>query len=96
MEVQMSYELIQKVGIYQYIYLAEGYRNEHGQPRQRRRPIGRIDPVTGQKIYKPEYLEQIKDRDIQAPMQCVESEKLFSAEDIRKSSVRSYGAYYLL
>ncbi len=91
----MSYEVIQKVGIYQYIYLAEGYRNEHGQPRQRRRPIGKIDPVTGQKIYKPEYLEQIKDRDIQDPMQCVESEKLFSVEDIRKSSVRSYGAYYL-
>ena len=45
----MSYEVIQKVGRHQYIYLAEGYRNENGQPRQKRRPIGKIDPVTGQK-----------------------------------------------
>ena len=43
----MSYEVIQKVGRYQYIYLAEGYRNENGQPRQKRKPIGKIDPVTG-------------------------------------------------
>ena len=42
----MSYEVIQKVGRHQYIYLAEGYRNENGQPRQKRRPIGKIDPVT--------------------------------------------------
>ena len=46
----MSYEVIQKVGRHQYIYLAEGYRNENGQPRQKRRPIGKIDPVTGQKV----------------------------------------------
>lgn len=91
----MSYEVIQKVGIYQYIYLAEGYRNENGQPRQKRKSIGKIDPITGQKIYKPEYLEQLKRSGIQIPMECTESEKLFSVEDIRKSSVRSYGAYYL-
>ncbi len=50
----MSYEVIPKVGRNQYIYLAEGYRNENGQPRQKRRPIGKIDPVTGQKVYKSE------------------------------------------
>ena len=55
----MSYEVIQKVGRHQYIYLAEGYRNENGQPRQKRRPIGKIDPVTKQKVYKPEYLAQL-------------------------------------
>lgn len=52
----MSYEIIQKVGIYQYIYLAEAYRDKNGKPRQRRKAIGKIDHVTGQKIYKPEYL----------------------------------------
>lgn len=55
----------------------------------------RFDPVTGQKIYKPEYLEQLKSGGAQVPMQCQESEKLFSVKDIRKSSIRSYGAYYL-
>lgn len=56
----MSYEIIQKVGIYRYIYLAEAYRDKNGQPRQNRRVIGKIDPITGQKIYKPEYLEELQ------------------------------------
>ncbi len=38
----MSYEVIQKGGKYQYIYLGEGYRNENGQPRQKHKPIGKI------------------------------------------------------
>ena len=89
----MSYEVIQKVGRHQYIYLAEGYRNENGQPRQKRRPIGKIDPVTGQKVYKPEYLAQLHRNGAQSGN--LETESLFSAEDIRKSSVRSYGSFYL-
>ncbi len=89
----MSYEVIQKVGRHQYIYLAEGYRNENGQPRQKRRPIGKIDPVTGQKVYKPEYLAQLHRNGAQSGN--LEPEGLFSAEDIRKSSVRSYGSFYL-
>lgn len=89
----MSYEVIQKVGRHQYIYLAEGYRNENGQPRQKRRPIGKIDPVTGQKVYKPEYLAQLHRNGAQSGN--LEPESLFSAEDIRRSSVRSYGSFYL-
>ena len=91
----MSYEVIQKVGTHQYIYLAEGYLNENGKPRQKRKPIGKIDPVTGQKIYKPEYLEELKSRGVQIPTEYTKSEKLFSVEDIRKSSVRSFGTFYL-
>ncbi|MDE6621349.1 MAG: hypothetical protein K2K74_12850 [Lachnospiraceae bacterium] len=64
----MSYEVIQKVGTHQYIYLAEGYLNKNEQPRQKRKPIGKIDPVTGQKIYKPEYLEELKSQGIQIPL----------------------------
>lgn len=89
----MSYEVIQKVGRHQYIYLAEGYRNENGQPRQKRRAIGKIDPVTGQKVYKPEYLAQLHGDGAQAGD--MGQEGLFSVEDIRKSSVRSYGSFYL-
>lgn len=89
----MSYEVIQKVGTHQYIYLAVGYRNENGQPRQRRRPIGKIDPETGQKVYKPEYLAELQRDGVQTD--AMESKTLFSEEDIRKSSVRSYGAFYL-
>lgn len=55
----MSYEIKQKVGKHIYLYLVEGYRDKNGKPRQRRRSIGKIDPATGQKIYKPEYLEEL-------------------------------------
>ena len=89
----MSYEVIQTVGKYQYIYLAEGFRNKDGQVRQKRRPIGKINPKTGQKVYKPEYLEDLRlsGKQIEIPS----TEKVFSIEDIRKSSVRSYGQFYL-
>lgn len=89
----MSYEVIQKVGQYQYIYLAEGFRNKDGQVRQKRRPIGKINPKTGQKVYKPEYLEELRlsGKVVKIPS----TEKIFSIEDIRKSSVRSYGQFHL-
>jgi len=89
----MSYEVIQKVGRYQYIYLAEGFRNEDGKVRQKRRSIGKINSKTGQKVYKPEYLDELhlSGHQIELPS----TEKIFSIEDIRKSSVRSYGLFYL-
>lgn len=89
----MSYEVIQKVGKYQYIYLANGFRNKDGKVRQKRRPIGKIDLKTGKKIYKPEYIEEalLSGRHIDIPS----TEKMFSIEDIHKSSVRSYGLFNL-
>lgn len=89
----MSYEVIQKVGKYQYIYLAEGFRNNKGQVRQKRRPIGKIDPKTGHKVYKAEYLEELRlsGQQIDIPS----TEKIFSIDDVRKSTVRSFGEFYL-
>lgn len=89
----MSCEVIPKVGRHQYIYLAEAYRNENGQPRQRRKPIGKIDPMTGEKVYKPEYLAQLHESSAAAGS--LELKDSFSVEDIRKSSIRSYGSFYL-
>jgi len=89
----MSFEVIQKVGRYQYIYLAEGFRNKDGQSRQKRRPIGKIDPETGHKVYKAEYLEEL--RISGNPIQIPSTQTMFSIEDVRKSSVRSYGLFWL-
>lgn len=89
----MSYEVIQRVGQYQYIYLADGYRNNQGQVRQKRRTIGKINPKTGQKVYKPEYLEEL--RLAGKPIEIPVTEKIFSVVDIRQSSVRSFGAFHL-
>ena len=38
----MSYEVIQRVGKYQYIFLATGYRSQDGKVRQKRIPIGKV------------------------------------------------------
>ena len=89
----MSYEVIQRVGQYQYIYLADGYRNNQGQVRQKRRAIGKINPKTGQKVYKPEYLEEL--RLAGQPVEITTTEKIFSVDDIRQSSVRSFGSFHL-
>lgn len=91
--MRVSYEVIQRVGQYQYIYLADGYRNNEGQVRQKRRSIGKINPQTGQKVYKPEYLEEL--RLAGQPVEIPATEKMFSVEDIRRSSVRSFGSFYL-
>lgn len=89
----MSYEVIQTVGKYQYIYLASGFRNEKGQVRQKRRAIGKVDLKTGQKIYKPEYLEELQALGRHLEIQATEN--MFSIDDINKSSVRSYGLFKL-
>lgn len=89
----MSYEVIQKVGQYQYIYLAEGFRDKDGKVRQNRRPIGKINSKTGQRVYKPEYLEELRLSGQQ--LDILSTEKVFSIDDIHKSSVRSHGQFYL-
>lgn len=89
----MSYEVIQTVGKYKYIYLAEGFRNEEGKPRQKRRPIGKIDPKTGKKVYKPEYLEELRNAGIH--LDIAATDETFSKDDIIKSDVRSYGLFLL-
>lgn len=90
----MSYEFIQRVGKYSYIYLIESYRNEKGEPRQRRTPIGKIDPKTGKKSYKPWYLEQLRAAGHATELSL--TEKAFSVEDVKRSTVREYGLFYFL
>ena len=48
----------------------EGYRNENGQTRQKRRAIGKIAPVTRQTIYKPEYLAQLQSPGMAKSINC--------------------------
>jgi transposase len=55
--------------------------------------IGKVDPVTGQYVYKQEYLERMAAKGHLIPIQPVEA--LFSAGDLRRSEIRDYGAFYL-
>ena len=83
-----------KVGKYTYLYESKSYRDEQGKPQNNRKPVGKIDPVTGHHIYKPEYLERMA-ADGQ-PISTHSTKDSFSMDDIRHSTIRDFGAFYLL
>ena len=89
----MSSIVKQKVGDKVYLYESVSYRNEQGEPRNKRTPVGKIDPITGQPKYKPEYLERMAAEG--HPVETVQSSALFTVEDLLRSSVRDFGAFYL-
>lgn len=90
----MSYIIEQRVGKHVYLYECVSYRNENGDPRSKRVPIGKIDPLTGERRYKPEYLER---RAAEGnPIEITQTHKTFTIEDIHRSSIRDFGAFYLL
>jgi hypothetical protein len=82
-----------KVGKYKYLYESKSYRNENGEPRNKRELIGKVDLITGQRIYKQGYLARIAVEGHPIPIKPVEES--FSADDIRRSVIRDYGAFYL-
>lgn len=83
-----------KVGNYIYLYESVSFRNADGKPRNKRTPIGKIDPVTGNPVYKPEYLERMAENG--TPIEMQPTHPLFSMDDVRSSSIKEYGAFYLL
>ena len=88
-----------KVGKYTYLYESKSYRNENGEPRNTRKIIGKVDPITGRFIFKPDYLDRMNlDRDLVENRDTIETqptEVLFSEDDIRSSTIRNYGSFYL-
>ena len=54
----MSAIIKNKVGNHIYLYESESYRDKEGNVRNKRRIIGKVDPLTGQHVYKPEYIEE--------------------------------------
>jgi len=76
-----------------YIYESRSYRNEEGKPRTMKKIIGKIDPTTGKRIYKKEYLERKKAES--TPIEAEQDEKSYPTSAIKKSEIKNYGAYYL-
>lgn len=83
----------QKVGKHVYLYESVSYRNSEGKPRNKRYPVGKIDPVTGKAVYKPEYLERMAGEEKPVPLV---QQSAFSMEDIRNSKIKEHGAFYLI
>jgi transposase len=90
----MAYITEQRVGKHTYLYECISYRNADGQPRNKRVSIGKIDRNTGERHYKTEYVERMKLAG--TPVKIPTAEKIFSSDDIKKSSVLEYGAFHLL
>ena len=76
-----------------YLYESESYRDEKGNPQNKRKPIGKLDPITGDPIYKDEYIERMKVMGVD--IETSPHLKQFSEEDIRRSTIKEYGAFYL-
>lgn len=89
----MSSIIKQKVGDKIYLYESISFRNEYGKPRNKRVPIGKIDDTTGNPVYKPEYLARMADAG--TPIDIPATNLRFSVDDIQKSSIKDYGAFYL-
>jgi transposase len=83
----------QKVGDKIYLYESISYRNADGKPRNKRVPVGKIDPATGEPIFKPEYLQRMAK--MGTPVDVPLSSMKFTVQDIRSSSIKDFGASYL-
>jgi transposase len=79
-----------------YLYESTGYRDKinGGKVKNMRKLIGKIDKVTGEPIYKPEYLARM--RRAGTPIEISSSQKQFSVDDIKTSLTLDYGLFYLL
>lgn len=89
----MSSIVRQKVGDKIYLYESVSYRNEDGKPRNKRVPVGRIDPRTNQPVYKSFYLDRMAEAG--TPVELPAAELSFTADNIYNSSIKEYGAFYL-
>jgi transposase len=88
----MSAIIRSKSGNNIYLYESESYR-ENGKVKNRRKIVGKVDPVTGEHIYKPEYIEE---KGINAFDSAAHNQRVYSVNDVKKSKVTEYGVFYLL
>lgn len=89
----MSSIVRQKVGKYIYLYESFSYRDSSGQPRNHKKPVGKIDPISGHPVYKPEYIERrVKSG---TPIDLPKPSPSFTLEQISQSTLKEYGAFYL-
>ena len=75
-----------KIGKDTYLYESVSYRDENGKPQTRKTSIGKLEPITGQPIYKPEYLAIIRFEGEELPSDA----KKYSKDDIMFSTVKEF------
>ena len=85
-----------RVGRNTYLYEAESYRNSEGKPRNRMRSVGKVDPVSGEHIFKPEYLKRMRTGSSTDKLIEKTEPACFTVEEIQGSDIKELGAFYLL
>ena len=90
----------QHIGKYTYLYESTSYRDQQGQPRNKKVRIGKIDPETGETIYDASYLEREKSTNEVGMANEKQKDKYHSDES--SSSIeeildctKNFGSFYL-
>jgi hypothetical protein len=80
---------------YTYLRINESCKCENGKRNNRKfRYIGKVDPATGQNIYYPKYIEEVKGTDREPADMC--NQLIYSKNDIAYSETRKFGFQYIL
>jgi hypothetical protein len=68
-----------------------------GTRRNKKHPVGKIDPDTGDAVYKPEYISRMAEAGTPLPARnATVLPETFTVSDIRKSTIRDFGHTYFL
>jgi len=89
----MSAIIKNKVGKHIYLYESESYRDKEGKVRNKRRIVGKIDPLSGRHVYKPEYIEE---KGLEPTKDGANDKRLYTVNDIKESVIKEFGVFYLL
>jgi len=86
---------IVEVKVNKHVYLYESVSKRDGRKVvNQRRCVGKIDPLTGQRHFKADFIEEM--RAAGTPLEVAPSQKLYSADDIRTSAILEAGLTHLL
>ncbi|MDR1035430.1 MAG: hypothetical protein LBT40_02295 [Deltaproteobacteria bacterium] len=78
-----------------YLRIQESYRDEDGKSRTiNYRNVGKVDPATGQNVYYPEFLNEVKGTDREPPDML--DQLIYSVRDFQNAKEVSFGTRYLL
>ena len=89
----------QRIGKRIYLYESVSFRDNNGKPRNKKTPIGKIEPITGRIIYKQGYLDRMADAG--TPVEVANTDTYVTQDQHEQTiaimdSIKDYGAVYLL
>lgn len=89
----------QRIGKRTYLYESISFRNANGKPRNKKTPIGKMDPITGQVLYKQDYLDRMAAAGSPVPIadtSTYRTQDPYAQTIALMDSIKDYGAVYLL